>query len=655
MSQQLSPWLEGAYGWNFGESGWNSGMDQNLLKFSFMFDGNVDSIVASLPSVSNGAAHFLSTDNRVYFGVGNTWYSSPIPKHFIFKIKSTGAFYQFNGSSAVLIDNPTQLDSRLDGVELTISSLGTAAFQDVGFFATQGNLDVVEAGAAGYTDTLRSDVGNVSDSLKGAALIGYRNRNARSKFDESISVKDFGAVGNGIANDRSAINAAFSSGFKSIYFPSGTYYIGSLGSGEVAFNLSAMGNGVSIHTDSSVEIVANTTAGISVVFLLTNNNNFSCGHIRFRDTGYDPLVTWKGTTAFYLENDGISDWSGVNIASISAKNVVSPITIAGASAKRIRGINIGTIISDDCYYGFNAQNQGDVVTVGILYTYMNYRPYFAYGCTSHNVNIFNNNARAGSGALNISRSVGGFDTSGLNLTYTSRANTVDITHVLINHIDLLGGTIKDIKVHLDIESSSLYYPVRFVNYTGAGGSETSAASANNVYDIHLSGTCDSAAREITAPASYASKARLLLQTGQNFVPDSTIPNKFRMSGASLLNYSTVWTAASVNPSIGNGTLVGKFSLHEGLCFYTIELTIGSTTTTGTGDWAFSAPIASQYASVGTARVLDSGSSWYVGASSIEAAGSSIQVNFNNLNLMSATNPFTFAVGDKAIITICYPI
>jgi len=121
MAQQQSPWLEGAYGWNFGEAGWNTGMDSNLLKFSFMFDRNVDSIVASLPSAANGEAHFLTTDNRLYFAVGTTYFSTPTPKWFEFKEKSSGNTYQFNGTSVTQIDSPMELDTRLDKqVQLTI-------------------------------------------------------------------------------------------------------------------------------------------------------------------------------------------------------------------------------------------------------------------------------------------------------------------------------------------------------------------------------------------------------------------------------------------------------------------------------------------------------------------------------------------------------
>lgn len=180
MPQQQSPFLEGKYGWNYGENGWNNGMDENLLKFSFMFDGNVNSIVASLPPVSNGAAHFNSTDNRFYFGIGSVWYSSPCPKSFIFKIKSNGDFYQFNGVSAVKIDNPSEIDSRLDAVELTLSSLGTAAFQNVEDFATQSELDIVEGQAQSYTDALRDDLADDVDPAKGAGLVANAVRTVHS-------------------------------------------------------------------------------------------------------------------------------------------------------------------------------------------------------------------------------------------------------------------------------------------------------------------------------------------------------------------------------------------------------------------------------------------------------------------------------------------
>lgn len=214
MPQQQAPWLEGKYGWNFGEGGWNSGMDQNLLKFSFMFDKNVDSIVASLPAAVNGQSHYLTTDNRLYFAVGTTYFSTPVPKWFTIFVRSTGQTHQFNGTSLVQIDSPAQLDTRLDAVELTVASLGTAAFEDVSAFATQVELDIVEAQGQTYTDALRTDLASDVDVLKGAALVGYANRTVATRLDEIPSPMNEGAVGDGVTNDTAA--------FKTIEAGSGT-------------------------------------------------------------------------------------------------------------------------------------------------------------------------------------------------------------------------------------------------------------------------------------------------------------------------------------------------------------------------------------------------------------------------------------------------
>jgi hypothetical protein len=47
----------------------------------------------------------------------------------------------------------------------------------------------------------------------------------QTKLRETVSVKDFGAVGNGVADDTAAIQAALNSGATAVYVPSGTYKI----------------------------------------------------------------------------------------------------------------------------------------------------------------------------------------------------------------------------------------------------------------------------------------------------------------------------------------------------------------------------------------------------------------------------------------------
>ena len=77
---------------------------------------------------------------------------------------------------------------------------------------------------------------NSSDPAKGDALVGFRQSNAsgnltgsvgrtvHQKLQEAVSVKDFGAVGDGVANDTAAFQAAATIGGQ-ILVPRGTYRI----------------------------------------------------------------------------------------------------------------------------------------------------------------------------------------------------------------------------------------------------------------------------------------------------------------------------------------------------------------------------------------------------------------------------------------------
>lgn len=61
--------------------------------------------------------------------------------------------------------------------------------------------------------------------FSGALSSGYT---VQDKLAQSVSVKDFGALGNGVANDTVAIQAAIDSNIRDIYFPEGNYICGNL-------------------------------------------------------------------------------------------------------------------------------------------------------------------------------------------------------------------------------------------------------------------------------------------------------------------------------------------------------------------------------------------------------------------------------------------
>lgn len=138
--------------------------------------------------------------------------------------------------------NPIVLDSagRVPGGEIWLTSGSTYKFvlntSASVLIATYDNIFADNAATI-----LRTDLANTSDPTKGDALVGFRQSNnagnltgavgrtVHQKLQEYISVKDFGATGDGSTNDTVAIQAAIDAvGANNggvLWFPPGTYMI----------------------------------------------------------------------------------------------------------------------------------------------------------------------------------------------------------------------------------------------------------------------------------------------------------------------------------------------------------------------------------------------------------------------------------------------
>ena len=124
------------------------------------------------------------------------------------------------------------------------------------------------------------------------------------------------------------------------------------------------------------------------------------------------------------------------------------------------------------------------------------------------------------------------------------------------------------------------------------------------------------------------------------------------------SYTVSWTAATTNPSIGNGTLAGRYVQIGKTVIGTIKLAMGSTTTYGSGIWRFSLPKTSaaqggRYG--GQWRAEDVGTKIYTGTLFILDNISTVSMFARDeaSSFLSNTTPHTWASGDYLFISFIY--
>lgn len=127
------------------------------------------------------------------------------------------------------------------------------------------------------------------------------------------------------------------------------------------------------------------------------------------------------------------------------------------------------------------------------------------------------------------------------------------------------------------------------------------------------------------------------------------------------SYTPTWTAASVNPAIGDGTLTGKYVAAGKLIHFRIVITMGGTTTYGTGQWFLTLPVA-PVGTLGRAQFVasfyDSGTADRTGVATWVAGSTRLDLHFlqtagSAMAGVSATVPHTWATGDQLVVSGTY--
>lgn len=177
-------------------------------------------------------------------------------------------------------------------------------------------------------------------SSAGSALVGFIqsgagavDRTLQAKLRDTVSVKDFGAVGDGVADDTAAIALAIASSAKRVFFPVGTYLCD-----EFVINF-AGNSGRTIVGASTTDTVIKASASADEFFQVTGNyNRFNT----FENFSIDMSLMANASTSrgIYLKQTWGNTFRNVNV-------------INGGAAARELYLDVGTYttVFDNCDFG----------------------------------------------------------------------------------------------------------------------------------------------------------------------------------------------------------------------------------------------------------------------------------------------------------------
>lgn len=304
---------------------------------------------------------------------------------------------------------------------------------------------------------------------------GAVTRVLTARLQDYVSVKDFGAVGNGIANDTAAIQAAINSG-KPIVFPAGIYASGPLtqsanfqrfyANGQVTIAKNANGvlfTSTGIYVElSGIQFVGTGYTGDNINMSGNNPRLINCssygtpgralkatgGHVQIIETsgtysttdstasGYDIEIGVSGTATLYhqligvytsqatggilLIDTGSHVISGGQFGKLAIKSGTSPAGVNGGMTNNARILGDVTVEASNAVF---TGNQFSTQTIT-----------FAAGTSGNSLDSSNLTASTtivnnGNGNSSIIKSIGtGAPISGIVLQYGSDANNATVIY-----------------------------------------------------------------------------------------------------------------------------------------------------------------------------------------------------------------------------------
>lgn len=249
--------------------------------------------------------------------------------------------YSVSGTTLTFANAPTSGTDNIEVVTISTLALGT----------TDATLVGTTPGTGGLWSTVQGFINQLVSSI-GSSLVGFIQagtgavaRTAQAKLRESVSVKDFGAVGDGVTDDTAAIQDAINSLTASggtVFFPKGTYKTD--GGITLVSNLTLQGEaGAVLKPSASVPLWA--YRGLAT-------NNVKVKDLAFEGTG--TAFTDGNQQLLHIANATNVEVSGCNFT----KARVTGLGIAACDAVHISNCNF----KRNYYYGADVRDSSNTTT-----------------------------------------------------------------------------------------------------------------------------------------------------------------------------------------------------------------------------------------------------------------------------------------------------